>query len=225
MMRIAHTVEFSLMSSTTIAPSAPAEGGNNGSRGFFGGEGGNYGSAAPQRVYMTGMLIAIGAILMFFMALVSAWVVRRDFPNTDWQPIVLPRVLWLNTLGLVVSSVTLAFSRRCLTIGRDFDYRHWWNVTTVLGVTFLAGQLIAWRQLFAAGLFLSTNPASSFFYVFTAAHGLHILGGIAALVLIAFRKPRHLTRDTATRAVAFYWHFLAALWVVIFALFLWQGSR
>jgi cytochrome c oxidase subunit 3 len=169
------------------------------------------------------MLIALAAILMFFMALISAWTVRRGFPNTDWQPILLPRILWLNTLILLVSSATLAFSRHCLVVGRDSDHRHWWRITTILGMLFLAGQLLAWRQMFAAGLFLATSPNSSFFYVFTTAHGLHILGGIAALPFVAFHTSRRLARETATRVVAMYWHFLCALWVVVFALLVLQG--
>ena len=174
----------------------------------------------PQRTYVTGMILALGGILMFFMALVSAWVVRRGFPNSDWQSIVLPRILWLNTLVLLSSSFTLARARHSVIAGRDADSRHWWGVTTILGALFLVGQLLAWRKMFAAGLFLATNPSSSFFYVFTAAHGLHVLGGIAALLLVAWHSPRRLTRETATHVVALYWHFLSALWLIIFALFL-----
>ena len=194
--------------------------GNGAGGGFFGdgnGSAGNHGGAA-QRVYVTGMLIALGAILMFFAALASAWVVRKGLSNGDWRSFPLPRILWLNTLILIASSVTLLHSRRSLRARREADYRHWWRVTAILGALFLAGQFLAWRQMFAAGLFLATNPGSSFFYVFTAAHGLHVLGGIAALVTVAFYKPARLTRETATQVVAMYWHFLAAIWIVIFAL-------
>jgi len=195
--------------------------GNGGDFGDSGEESGNPG--VPQRTYVTGMTIAVGGILMFFMALVSAWVVRRGFPNSDWQPIAMPRILWLNTFILLASSATIERSRRSLVVGRHADYRHWWGVATILGVFFLCGQLLAWRQMFAAGLFLVTNPSSSFFYVFTAAHGFHILGGIAALLAVAWRSPHRLTRETATKVVALYWHFLAALWLAIFALLLLEG--
>lgn len=195
-------------------------GGRSGNGAPFGGGEGSDNPGVPQRTYVTGMLLALGGILMFFMALVSAWVVRKGFSTSDWQPIELPPILWLNTIILAASSVTLARSRRCLTAGRNADYRHWWGVTAILGVFFLAGQLLAWRQLFAARLFLATNPGSSFFYVFTGAHGLHVLGGIAALLAVAFRPPRRLTRETATQVAALYWHFLGALWLLIFGLFL-----
>jgi len=199
-------------------------GGNGGAGDFFGhGDDGKNGAQFPQRVYLTGMLIALGAILMFFMALLSAWSVRRAFPNTDWHKIPLPRILWLNTLILLASSATLAFSRRRLIAGLDSDHRHWWQVTTILGMLFLAGQLLAWRQMWGAGFFLATNPSSSFFYVFTAAHGLHVLGGLAALLFVASHTPRRVTRETATRVVTLYWHFLAAMWFLIFLLFLVEG--
>lgn len=199
-------------------------GGHSGNGARFGnGEGENSDAGVPQGAYVTGMILALGGILMFFMALVSAWVVRREFPNSDWQPIDLPRILWLNTLILVATSVTLARSRRCLIAGRDADHRHWWGVATILGVFFLTGQRLAWRQMFAAGLFLATNPASTFFYVFTAAHGLHVLGGIAALLAVALRPPRCLTRDTATCVVALSWHFPGALWLGVFAMLLLEG--
>ncbi len=212
------------MPANAVAESIKSNGGGGAANGGplgSGGEGsGNPG--VPQRTYATGMILALGGILMFFMALISAWVVRRGFPNSDWQPIELPRILWLNTAILIASSFTLARSRRSLIMGRDEDSRHWWGVTTILGVFFLAGQLLAWRQMAATGLFLATNPSSSFFYVFTSAHGLHILGGIVALVALALRPPRRLMRETATKVVALYWHFLCVLWLLIFGL-IWLG--
>lgn len=210
--------------STFVESIKPNAGGNNGAGGGFSGGGeGSHSARAPERVYITGMLIALGAILMFFSALLSAWVVRRGWPNTDWQPMALPHILWLNTLVLGASGITLAYSRRCLLAGREADHRYWWGITTILGGGFLAGQLTAWRQMSAAGLLLATSPSSSFFYVFTAAHALHILGGVAALLTMAFHSPCRLTERTATRVVALYWHFLGALWFLIFAV-LWLGG-
>jgi cytochrome c oxidase subunit III len=194
-----------------------------GDDGFGGGDEwkGPSGSArVPQRAYVTGMVIALSGILMFFMALVSAYIVRKDMPNSAWVQLNVPRVLWLNTLILIASSFTLARSRARLLADDLPGFRHWWSVTTILGVFFLIGQVIAWRQLAAAGLFLATNPASSFFYVFTAAHGLHLLGGVLALLYIAFRPTHRLTRGTATEIVSMYWHFMDGLWVFLFLLLL-----
>jgi cytochrome c oxidase subunit III len=194
-----------------------------GGDGGFGGDEwkGPSGSArVPQRAYVTGMVIALGGILMFFMALVSAYIVRKDMPNSAWVQLNVPRVLWLNTLILIASSFTLARSRGRLLADDLPGFRHWWSVTTILGVFFLIGQVIAWRQLAAAGLFLATNPASSFFYVFTAAHGIHLLGGVLALLYIAFRPTHRLTRGTATEIVSMYWHFMDGLWVFLYLLLL-----
>jgi len=174
----------------------------------------------PQRTYVTGMIIALAGVLMFFIALVSAFIVRKGFPNNHWQPLAVPRILWLNTLILLASSFTLARSRKNLLAQKEEEFRHWWGVTAVFGLLFLAGEVIAWRQLWAAGIFLATNPSSSFFYVFTSVHALHLLGGIAALLLVALRPTRHLTRDTATEIVAIYWHVMNAVWLCLFLLFL-----
>ena len=174
----------------------------------------------PQRAYVTGMTIALGGVLMFFMALVSAYIVRKDMPNSAWVNLAIPRILWLNTAILIASSFSLARSRSRFLANDDAGFRHWWGVTTILGIFFLIGQVIAWRQLAAAGVFLATNPASSFFYVFTAAHGVHLIGGVLALLYVAFRPTHRLTKGTATEVVSMYWHFMDGLWVFLFLLLL-----
>src|SRR5579871_1362696 len=101
-------------------------------------------AAPPQRVYSTGMTIALAGVLMFFMALVSAYIVRKGFPNSDWSSVSIPHILWLNTLILVASSFTLERSRKLFAEEREGDFRHFWNITIILGLFFLAGQAIAW---------------------------------------------------------------------------------
>jgi cytochrome c oxidase subunit III len=173
----------------------------------------------PQRTYITGMTVGLGGILMFFMALVSAYIVRKGMPNSGWVPLpVFPRILWLNTAILVASSFTLAHSRKLFRADDQPGFRHWWGVTTILGFFFLVGQIIAWGKFASAGVFISTNPSSSFFYVFTAAHGLHLLGGVLALLSVLFRPTHRLTRGTATEVVSMYWHFMDGLWVFLFLL-------
>lgn len=175
--------------------------------------------AIPQRVYVTGITIGMGAILMFFMALVSALIVRKGVSN-DWRAFELPRILWLNTLILLASSATIIQARRRLAKADREGFHHWWAVTTVLGLFFLAGQLIAWRQMVAAGWYVATNPSSSFFYVLTAAHGLHLMGGILALSYVGWLRLRKLTLSTATEVAALYWHFMDGLWVFLFLILL-----
>ena len=95
-----------------------------------------------------------------------------------------------------------------------------WRVTTALGVLFLIGQVVAWLELVAKGFYVSTNPASSFFYIFTAAHGVHVLGGVGALLYVLVRNfdKTKLTRDVAAEVTSHYWHFMDGLWLFLLAL-------
>jgi len=176
----------------------------------------------PQHAYLTGLVLALAGILMFFLALVSAFVVRKGLGG-DWAATAVPGILWLNTAVLLVSSVALERARRGLRAGDFSGFRAWWGVTTALGVAFLAGQIVAWRQLAEAGVFLATNPSSSFFYVLTGAHGLHLLGGVLALAVVGLRgdpPEARLPRSTAARVAGVYWHFMGLLWVCLFLLLL-----
>ena len=141
--------------------------GNGGTSSGNGGGGDGSGPSAsgsvPQRTYVTGMIVALGGILMFFMALVSAYIVRKGMPNSGWQPLEVPRILWLNTMVLVASSFTLARSRTHLREQDEDEFRYWWGWTTVLGVFFLAGQVIVWRQLVLREFICNRIRAAAFF--------------------------------------------------------------
>jgi cytochrome c oxidase subunit 3 len=173
------------------------------------------GRSSPKRYY-SGIAVAIISILMFFMALVSAYVVRKGSAN-DWATFHFPGIIWLNTAILVASSVTLEFARKRLARSDFFGFRALWWTSTVLGFVFLAGQIFVWRQLLDQGVFMATNPASSFFYVFTGAHALHILGGIGALLFVAFRNfdLAKVTRSAAAEVTSYFWHFLDVLWIFL----------
>jgi cytochrome c oxidase subunit 3 len=178
------------------------------------------GSSRPSaKRYYTGMALAIVSILMFFMALASAFLVRRGTSN-DWIPVHLPPILWINTLILLSSSATLELARRRLGQSDFSGFRKLWVVTTALGGFFLLGQLFAWRQLAAQGVFIASNPASSFFYIFTAAHAVHLFGGIAALFFVSLRKfeRARISLSAASEITSYYWHFMDALWVFLLAL-------
>jgi cytochrome c oxidase subunit III len=173
--------------------------------------------SSPKRYY-TGMALGIVSILMFFMALASAFLVRRGTGN--WVPVHIPTLMWINTLVLVASSATLERARYRLAQGQLSGYRNLWLVTTILGISFLTGQLVAWRQLVAEGIYLASNPASSFFYIFTGAHALHLVGGVAALIYVArhnFNQAK-VTRSVAAEVTSHYWHFMDALWLFLLAL-------
>jgi len=151
--------------------------------------------------------------------LTSSFLVRKGLGN-DWVAFNFPRVLWVNTLILVASSFTIQAARRFLHEDQRAAFKQWWAITTGLGILFLGGQLIAWRQLAAQGVFLVTNPSSSFFYVLTAAHGLHLVGGILALLYVSQRNWRRsrMSLATATDVASIYWHFMDGLWVFLLAL-------
>lgn len=187
-----------------------------------GGNGGAALPAVPQHAYVTGIVLALTAILMFFLALTSSFIVRKGLSN-DWVPFNLPRILWLNTAVLLVSSFTLERARQRFEEGRTAEFRRWWGFSTALGIAFLAGQVLAWQQLAAAGVFLASNPSSSFFYLLTGAHGLHLLGGVIALTVVGLREQREearLTQATAVKVVRLYWHFMGLLWVYLYLLLL-----
>lgn len=203
---------------TQLAELNGAGGAGNGGASRANGPGGSGpfdGRVIPQRTYLTGVMVALGAIGMFFVALASALIVRKGLA-ADWQPFELPRILWLNTVILVASSFTLAHSRRRFLAQQFEEFRHWWAVTTILGGFFLVGQMIAWWQSASSGVFLSTSPNSGFFYVFTVAHGLHLLCGIAGLLAVGRLSTGPMPRKTATEVVALYWHCMTALWLGVF---------
>ncbi len=163
---------------------------------------------------------------MMFVALASSYIFLSG--NEQWKPVRLPRTFIVSTVLIFASSVTLEQARR--RIGIDLrDYARWLLLTLVFGVGFVASQLIAWRQLVNEGVYLSTNPHSSFFYLFTGAHGLHLMGGMIALGYLTIRSRRLLLgvesekRIEATDSVCLYWHFMDGLWVALFLLmWLWN---
>jgi cytochrome c oxidase subunit III len=165
----------------------------------------------PDSRARTGVWIGIGAIAMSFAAYTSALIVRQG-SATDWRHLSLPSILYLNTLILLASSGTFELGRRRIASGR----RTWLNVTLILGFLFVAGQVVAWRQLAGQGLFLSTTPNSSFFYVLTVLHALHLLGGMVALVYVLVRLASVGQRAVgAVDAVSLYWHFMGVLWLYL----------
>jgi len=211
-------------------PKAPSKPGSPASRGggngfhdgdFGGGHGpGPQGWSVPAHTYRTGMWMALVSIVMLFAAFTSALVVRKGLSN-DWGATALPRVLYLNTAILVASSLTLEFSRRSLTRGLGGRFAGWLYATVALGVAFVAGQLAAWRELASRGIYLASHPSSSFFYLLTAAHGVHLLGGVAALSYVAFRARSIALaqrKRTAVDVTAIYWHFMDGLWIYILVL-------
>jgi len=179
--------------------------------------------------YRIGMWVAMASILMLFTALSSAYIVRAASAN-DWQPLHMPRVLLLSTALIVVSSITLEFARRKLKSGERRAHKSLLVLTTLLGLGFLASQLFAWKDLARQGVYVASNPHSSFFYLLTATHGVHLLGGLAGLGFLTLRSGLKTDDELAatksqaqTDAVSLYWHFMDILWIYLFfLLFFWR---
>lgn len=187
--------------------------------------GGRDGSGPDKRIverYKLGVWVGVGGIIMFFAALTSAMVVRHGLAN-DWRPFSLPPVLYLSTAVLLLSSFSIEGARRRMLEGSADGLRRWMHLTAGLGLAFLACQILGWRELADRGLYLASNPANSFYYVLTAGHGAHLLGGVGALgyllARIRSRRPWP-TREAAVEAAALYWHFLDVLWIYILGLLL-----
>lgn len=174
----------------------------------------------------TGVWVGIAAITMSFAALTSALVVRQG-SATDWRHFSFPSVLYLNSLVLVASSLTLEFARRRFSRLAFIPGEaaasplRWLYGTFALGVLFVCGQYVAWLQLRSQGLYLATNPSSSFFYVLTGVHALHVLGGLAGLVYVSSKLRRSVLRKSTLDAASHYWHFMDVLWLYLFLL-LWM---
>jgi cytochrome c oxidase subunit III len=228
------------MATTTYVP--PRARRDSAIDGRNGGSGGGQGSVfiLPSQVApsQTGIWVAIAGIAMMFAALTSAMVVRHGAAG-DWGHFRLPRILYSNTLILVLSSISLELSRRRFARDPDFvrdgltettrasvQAQRWFYLTMTLGFIFLCGQLFAWRQLADQGLFLSTLPSSSFFYLLTAVHGVHLLGGIVGLayVLFGLRRNSGPWRKAAVSAASVYWHFMDGLWVYLMLLMIRQWN-
>ena len=190
------------------------------------GHGGDSGDRKPEpgrsspKKYSTAIALAMLSILMFFMALTAAFVVLRINNLHTWSAVRLPWILWVNTVVLLASSATLELARRKLQVHSLRGFKQRWALTTILGMIFLAGQVIAWRHLAGEGVYMASRLSSSFFYVFTALHAAHLLGGICALLYVALRnfETAHVSRFVAAEVTSYYWHFMDGLWLFLLAL-------
>ncbi len=203
----------------------------------------NYG--ARLRRARLGLICGIATVSMVFVSLTSAYVVRRGLPTfddstrgyfRDWGSVQLPWLLLIiNTAFLLISSLTMEGARREVTrraalapvqsipgvsLGEERRFP-WLGLTIVLGFGFLAGQWVAWGELRGRGFFVNTNPNSSFVYLLTVAHAVHLLGGMIALLWAGGSSLLHRAvedRRIIVDVAAWYWHFMAVLWLYVFAL-------
>ena len=190
-----------------------------------------------------GLLVALTPILMVFVSFTSAYIVRQGLPTLDpqtnllvkdWVPIKLPTLLLVNTFVLLLSSLGMELARRQFrdeavlgSAGTDSEVSSsenkmpWLAMTLILGLLFLFGQWTAWQQLAASGFYVSSTPSSSFVYLLTGTHAVHLMGGVLALFvasIAALFRRAVATRSIVIDVTTWYWHFMAGLWVYILCL-------
>jgi cytochrome c oxidase subunit 3 len=178
---------------------------------------------AQERASSSGIWVGVFAITMSFAAFTSALFVREG--TTDWTHLPLPGVLYINTLVLLASSLTLEKARHVLAaapsrVQGSRKAGAWVLITLLLGLGFCTGQVHAWRELRAEGIYLATNPNSSFFYLLTFLHALHVLVGVFVLAYLGRRlmASRTAVRRNLFDGTAIYWHFMGVLWVYLLLL-------
>ena len=221
-------------------PAPPKRGGGGDDRG---GDVPNYG--ARLRRARLGLICAIATVCMVFISLTSAYIVRQGLPTydgtsnsyvRDWGFVEMPwTLLGINTLILLLSSVSMEFARRSVarqaalapvksipgvSLGNEKNFP-WLGITAVLGFAFLVGQWMAWSELHGRGFFVNTNPSSSFVFLLTITHALHLTGGMIALLWATTASMLHKpieSRRITVDITAWYWHFMAVLWIYVFAL-------
>jgi cytochrome c oxidase subunit III len=171
----------------------------------------------PAKIGLGVFLAVVGSLFSLF---ISAYLMRVG--TTEWWSTPLPRQLWLNTAVLILSSIALEWAGFEAQHDRSNTMRIAIFAAFALGVFFLAGQILVWRQLTGDGYGLTGNPANSFFYVITGMHGLHIVGGLGALGLTVIRaRSGPVTSSTrlGVELCAIYWHFMLVVWLILLALF------
>jgi cytochrome c oxidase subunit 3 len=170
--------------------------------------------------------VAIGSILMMFAGLTSAYIVKRS--QASWLMLEIPVIFWYSTAAILASSVTVQLSLKALKAREMMAYKRWLMITAVLGVLFLVLQIVGFKQFGANDIRLigaGSNASYSFLLAISGLHGLHVLGGVIALVVIAIQALRVATRNYNTvplEVAATYWHFVDALWIYLFIFFNWM---
>ncbi|MDM7921998.1 MAG: cytochrome c oxidase subunit 3 [Pyrinomonadaceae bacterium] len=169
--------------------------------------------------------VVLLVVLMTFGGLIGAYIVIATNKVLEWQPFSLPVAVWISTALIIVSSLTFYFGHRAILHNDEPRIRKYLVATTALGGMFIASQLISWIALASRGLYVQGNPYAGFFYILTAIHAVHVLGGIIAPGVVVLRawyvtgnETETTYRQRLSTAVSWYWHFMGAIWIVLFLL-------
>lgn len=176
-------------------------------------------AGTPVPAAKIGLGVFLAVVSCLFALLISAYFVRMD--TADWRPLPVPKLLWFNTGLLIASSAALQWAKIAAHKGQIEDVKTALYSAGGLSLAFVAGQLMAWQELDAAGYYLAENPANSFFYLITGLHGLHVFGGLVALGRPTYKLWRGAKLEqlpTSIGLCATYWHFLLIVWLILFAM-------
>jgi cytochrome c oxidase subunit 3 len=180
-----------------------------------------HGDVLSRPTAKLGLWVFLAVVTSLFALFISAYAMRMKLG--DWSPMPKPGLLWLNTGVLIMTSVAMEWTRAAANRGQTGDVISGLVAGGVLTFVFLAGQLVVWQQLNASGYFVAANPANDFFYLLTAVHGLHLLGGLVAWGRTTAKVWRGVEVGKVRLSVelcATYWHYLLLVWLVVFAVLL-----
>ncbi len=207
-----------------------------GGTGEKGGNGGNDGgdsnnnffdseTPANKNIARIFTMFLLVVVLMTFGGLIGAYIVLATNGALEWRPFDLPYQVWISTAIILASSITYHISKNLLLDNKQEKSKKWLLITTVLGAAFISSQILAWFLLYRRGVYWSGNPYAGFFYILTAVHAVHVLGGVCALGAIiirtwfkTFSEDELEYRQNLANVVGWYWHFMDALWIVILML-------
>lgn len=172
------------------------------------------------------MWVALASIVMMFAGLTSAYIVKKA--NSQWIEFELPTVFWYSTLTIILSSVTMHLSIKSFKAREMSRYRALLGLTTILGIAFVVLQFIGFEKIEEGGMPLfgyDSNPSASFVGIIFGLHGLHVLGGVIALIILFLRAyigNRKVYSSTGIEIMGTYWHFVDLLWVYLFIFLNWM---
>jgi len=179
------------------------------------------GSSMDTNSKAVALTVFLAVATSIFALFISAYTIRMDEP--DWRPLAEPTLLWANTFMLVLASIAYHWTRNAAVKGLDSRVKSGLTVSGAFTVLFLIGQVVAWQQLNAAGYYLDLNPANAFFYLLTAVHGLHMLGGLWVWARSTMKVWTGADSDSVRLSIELctvYWHFLLLVWIVLFGMLL-----
>jgi len=168
-----------------------------------------------------GMWLFLSSVMMLFMSITSAYIVRQAEGN--WLYFELPSLFYITSVIIVVSSVTMQWAYFAIKKDNAATAKMMIAITSVLGVAFLVGQFLGWKQLVANSIYLVGNPSGSFLYIITGLHGLHIISAVIFLLIMLssiFKGKVHSENMTKMEMCTTYWHFLGGLWLYLFVFLL-----